>query len=345
MQKWSALLQRQVIEMVQHLFFTPRWVTAWAEVTNQANMSLTIRQLKYFTAVAEVGRISHAALQLNISQSAVTTAVRELEELLGQQLFDRHPHGVELTKAGRRFLSHAYAVLAAADEAVHMPPDSARVEGSLTIAASYTVLGYFLPHHLQRFEQLHPQINVKVHEVERGAIEEGLITQRYDMGVLLTSNVVLRELSLETFFGSPRRLWVPARHPLLSKPEVTLADLVSEPYIMLTVDEAAATTLKYWDQTPHQPSVRMRTSSVEAVRSTVANGLGVTILSDMVYRPWSLEGKRIETINLRDAVPTMNIGLGWRQDVEYSPAMTAFREYFRQLFLEPALGRPGRSRS
>ena len=93
-----------------------------------------------------------------------------------------------------------------------------------------------------------------------------------------------------------------------------------------------------------QPQIRLRTSSVEAVRSTVANGLGVTVLSDMVYRPWSLEGKRIETINLRDAVPTMNIGLGWKQGVEFSPAMTAFRNYFRQLFLEPASGRTGRGR-
>lgn len=308
-------------------------------------MSLTLRQLKYFRAVAEIGRISHAALQLNISQSAVTTAIRELEELLGQTLFERHPYGVELTRAGRRFLSHAYAVLAAADEAQHMPNEATSIEGTLTIAASYTVLGYFLPHHLQRFEQLHPQITVKVHEVAREAIEEGLITERYDMGVLLTSNVMLREISLETFFGSQRRLWVPSRHPLLAQAEVTLADVAAQPYIMLTVDEAAATALKYWSQTPYQPAVRLRTSSVEAVRSTVANGLGVTILSDMVYRPWSLEGKRIETINLRDAVPTMNIGLGWKQGVAFSPAMATFREYFRQAFLEPVSARQVRGRA
>ena len=91
--------------------------------------------------------------------------------------------------------------------------------------------------------------------------------------------------------------------------------------------------------------MRLRTSSVEAVRSTVANGLGVTVLSDMVYRPWSLEGKRIETINLRDTVPTMNIGLGWKQGIEFSPAMTAFREYFRQQFLEPVSARQVRSRA
>jgi molybdate transport repressor ModE-like protein len=307
-------------------------------------MALTIRQLKYFTAVAEVGRISQAAVQLNISQSAVTTAVRELEEMVNQQLLERHSHGVELTSAGRRFLSHAYAVLAAADAAERMPDEEASVEGSLTIAASYTVLGYFLPHHLHHFARLHPRVNVKVHEAARQDIEEGLITKRYDMGVLLTSNVGLSELALETFFGSHRRLWVCSKHPLLEKAEVTLADVAKEPYIMLTVDEASATSLKYWNQTPYRPNIRLRTSAVEAVRSTVANGMGVCILSDMVYRPWSLEGKRIETINLRDEIPPMNIGLGWKHGVEPSPAMTAFRDYFRQQFLDPTSARSGKSR-
>lgn len=307
-------------------------------------MKLTLRQLKYFTAVAEMGRISQAAVQLNISQSAVTTAVRELEEMVRQPLFERHAHGVELTNAGRRFLSHAYAVLHAAEAAQRMPDETSCVKGKLTIAASYTVLGYFLPHHLQRFSQLHPLVQVTVHEALREDIEEGLIAQRYDMGVLLTSNVVQTELALETWFGSQRRLWVPSRHPLLDQAEVSLADVAREPYVMLTVDEAAITSLKYWRQASLKPDVRLRTSSVEAVRSMVANGMGVCILSDMVYRPWSLESRRIETINLREDIPPMNIGLGWKQNTEATPVMKAFRDYFRQQFMDPTSVRGGRAR-
>ena len=114
---------------------------------------------------------------------------------------------------------------------------------------------------------------------------------------------------------------------------------------MLTVDEAAHTAMRYWLVTPNQPMVRLRTSSVEAARSMVANGLGVTILSDMVYRPWSLEGRRIETINLKDAVPTMNVGLGWKQGAEHTAPMRVFRDYFKQLYLEPSLARASRVRS
>ena len=63
----------------------------------------------------------------------------------------------------------------------------------------------------------------------------------------------------------------------------------------------------------------------------VANGSGVAVLSDMVYRPWSLEGRRIETIQL-DPIPPMNVGLAWRKGAEISPAMRAVREYFRHAY-------------
>lgn len=294
---------------------------------------LSIRQLRYFSATAELGRVSQAAVQLNVSPSAVTTAIRELEELLGQPLFERQSRGVELTDAGRRFLSHAYNVLNAADEAMRMPRQADPVAGLLSIAATYTVLGYFLPHHLQRFAQRYPQIEVKVHELQRETIEEGLITNRYDLGVLLTGNVVNSDISTETFFGSPRRLWLAAKHRLLARDQVSLADVAEEPYIMLTVDEAAYSALRYWSLTPHQPRIKLRTSSVEAARSMVANGLGVAILSDMVYRPWSLEGRRIETVTLKDPVPAMDVGLAWKRGAACTPVMQALRDYFRQQYL------------
>jgi len=298
-------------------------------------MSLTLRQLKYFVAAAELGQISQAAIQLAISQSAVTTAIRELEESVGSPLFQRSASGVALTETGRGFLNHAYNILSSVDEALRMPSADARESGRLLLAASYTVIGYFLPYHLQRLSQLYPNLDIQLHELNRNAIEEGLIAHRYDMAVLLTSNVVNPELAVEHFFGSPRRLWVPARHPLVARDTVTLEDVAHEPFIMLTVDEAAHTALRYWSETPFRPDVRLRTSSVEAVRSMVANGGGVAVLSDMVYRPWSLEGRRIETIQLKDPIPPMNVGLAWRKGADITGPMRAVRDYFRHAYAVP----------
>jgi DNA-binding transcriptional LysR family regulator len=272
----------------------------------------------------------------------VTTAIRELEEDLGVRLFLRSSQGMELTEHGRTFLERSYVLLAAADDAMRLPKSDTKVSGTLSVAATYTVIGYFLPHHLARLAQLHPDLRINLYELNREAIEEGVLSNRYDLALVLTSNLINPELAAETFISSPRRLWVSANHPLSREPSVTLANVAREPYIMLTVDEAAQTALRYWSTTGLQPSIRLRTSSVEAVRSMVANGTGVAILSDMVYRPWSLEGRRIETVVMKDPIPAMNVGLAWKNGVEFSPAMALFRRYFRQVYIEPQASAPAR---
>ena len=296
---------------------------------------ISLRQIRYFVSTAEQGQVSQAAVDLAISQSAITTAIKELERIVGTDLFIRSAQGMELTPAGRQFLFNAYDILNKVKEATNLSVPASDLQGSLTIAATYTVIGYFLPSHLERLKRTFPRLDIQIFELNREAIEEGLLSNRYDISLLLTSNILNPDLSTETLLSSRRRLWVPSRHPLLERESVGLKEVSDEPYIMLTVDEAAHSSLKYWSQTPYRPAVTLRTSSVEAVRSMVANGMGVAILSDMVLRPWSLEGKRIETITLRDPVPAMDVGLAWKRNVTFTPAMEAFRAHFRQAFHIP----------
>ncbi|MGE8497517.1 MAG: LysR family transcriptional regulator [Pseudomonas sp.] len=298
-------------------------------------MSLTLRQIRYFVATAEIGQISQAAIHLNISQSAVTTAIKELEGMLGTLLFQRSAQGMSLTDAGRHFLNRAYVILRSVDDALNSPLPNVRANGLLRLAASYTMIGYFLPHHLQRLEHWHPDVTIDVHEQERAAIEQGLLDGRFDMAVVLTANLTHPDIGSETLFNSERRLWLPSHHPLCEHAAVSLADVAREPYILLTVDEAEQSAMRYWENARQRPNVRVRTSSVEAVRSMVANGRGVAILSDLVHRPWSLEGKRIETVTITDKVTPMSVGLAWHRDREFTPAMHAFRNYFHDAFLAP----------
>ncbi|MBB4952110.1 DNA-binding transcriptional LysR family regulator [Agrobacterium vitis] len=298
-------------------------------------MSLSLRQIRYFVATAESGQVSLAAINLSISQSAVTTAIKELEALVGAALFERSPHGMELTTPGRRLLAHAYDILQKVEDVTSLNLVTSAIKGKLTLAATYTVIGYFLPLHMERLKRQFPGIDIQLFELNRESVEEGLLTNRYDLAVILTSNILNPELVTEKLLSSQRRLWLPTRHPMLTLPSVGLQEVSQEDYIMLTVDEASYTSLKYWSQTPYAPKVTLRTSSVEAVRSLVANGQGVAILSDMVHRPWSLEGRRIETVTLRDPVPSMDVGLAWRRNADMSPAMEAVRGYFRRAFNIP----------
>jgi len=260
-------------------------------------MSISLKQIRYFVATAERGQISQAAVELSISQS-VTTAIKELERTIGTSLFSRSQQGMDLTAAGSEFLFHAYEILDKINEATKLTILTDDLEGALSVAATYTVIGYFLPNHLDKLKRAFPRLEVQLFEHNRETIEEGLLSNRYDIAVLLTANILNPAIVTETLVSSTRRLWVSAKHPLLERESVGLKEVSEEPYIMLTVDEAAHTSLKYWSSTAYQPSVTLRTSSVEAVRSLVANNQGVAILSDMVHRPWSMvSGGKKDTNN------------------------------------------------
>lgn len=292
-------------------------------------MSLTLKQLRYFVATAETGQISHAAVEMNISQSAVTAAVQDLQAELGVRLLTRSPKGMLLTPEGARFLVRARAILATVEDAVRSPlGDETRAQGRLRLGMSYTVAGYFMARHAAAFRRSYPGITLELFEMPRPAIEVALVTGDLDIAVMLTSNLDNRdELDFETLFRSRRRLWLASDHPLLSDALVPVEAVIREPYIMLTVDEADRTQAKFWQGFGIRPQVIFETSSVEAVRSMVASGMGVTILSDMVYRPWSLEGQRIEQRPLAETVPSMDVGLSWSKTRPLAPPAQVFRAF------------------
>ena len=106
---------------------------------------ISMRQLRYFVAAAENSQFSLAASAVNVSQSAVTTAVSQLEAMLAVRLFERLPHGVKLTAEGHQFYHHARHILDTLQDAVSQPLfQSHALTGQARVGASYAVLGYYL---------------------------------------------------------------------------------------------------------------------------------------------------------------------------------------------------------
>lgn len=300
-------------------------------------MNLTLRQLTYFVAVAEAGQVSAAARELHVSQSAVTTAVQDVEKTLRMPVFTRTSRGMVLTGTGEQFLPKAREILRMVEEAALTASVPQSPGGPVRIGATYTVMGYFLPHHMQHLGALYPDLDPSWEEMERQTLEQRVLQGDLDLGVMLTSNLS-EQLAHETFVHSRRRLWMAPNHPLATRDSITLADVEPYPYALLAVDESDKTTRSYWGDL--SPRLFLTTTSVEAVRSIVANGNAVTILSDAVYRPWSLEGKRIHTRDVTPGIPDLNIGLVWDGRREMTPAMRATYKYFHNIFHTPALAVP-----
>ncbi|WP_225772148.1 LysR substrate-binding domain-containing protein [Pseudomonas sp. Marseille-Q5115] len=293
---------------------------------------MTLRQIRHFIAVAETGSISAAAQAVFISQSTLTGAIQQLEEDIGVSLFNRHAKGMSLTHQGHQFLRQAHLILATVDNAKRSLQQSTdQISGTLTIGVTSLVAGYYLANLLTRFQRAYPNVELRVMEDERPYIEHLLLNGEIDVGVLILSNLEDRHaLQTEVLTHSPHRLWLPARHHLLERDDISLADVAAEPLIQLNVDEMDHNAQRIWQHAGLRPQVSLRSASTEAVRSLVAAGLGVSIQPDMTYRPWSLEGDIIEARSVVDLTRTLDVGLAWRRGsarpMLVDPFLTVARE-------------------
>ncbi len=289
-------------------------------------MAFTFRQLQYFVAVAKTGTISGASKTLSISQSAITEAIKELEADLGVSLFQRHSRGLNVTHKGHQFLRHATSILSDITNARQaFQEEEEFVQGELQLGVTSLVAGYVLSDILARYKRAYPKMDVSAIEDEGSYLEHLLIGGELDVAVMLVSNLRNKyALQAENLVSSPYKLWMPMGHKLSTKDRISPDDLTSERLIMLSIDEIEEPTERLLKSLGANPTIAFKTRSVEAVRSLVATGAGLAILPDLIYRPWSLEGDRIEYRDVSAALPTIQVGIVWRSGSGLSAAAQHF---------------------
>src|SRR5690606_13811012 len=243
---------------------------------------VTLRQFRYFIAAATTGQFSTAAISEHVSQSAITNAVQSLERRLKLKLFDRLPHGVALTPEGQVFFHHAMHVMDAVNDALnHATLQPQAMKGTIRLAATYTVLGYFLPDLLSRYKRSYPNVELDLIDMDRCALEQAVKDGSVDLGIGVLSNLEdRRSFGLHTLVRSRRRVWVNAGHALANQPSVSLEEIARYPYIVLQIDDAEAAAMRHWPDGGKGLKIAMRTASIEALRGLVAYGFGVSILAD-----------------------------------------------------------------
>jgi len=298
------------------------------------NERVSFRQLRYFVAAAKSNQFSIAATNEHVSQSAVTHAVMSLEKELGVRLFDRVPQGVVLTPEGQDFYHHARHILDSVHDAMSKPRFRTKdLAGTVRLAASYTLLGYFLPELMTRFRASYPDVALDLIEMDREGIERAVLAGDVELGVVILSNVQRPErFGHAPLIRSRRQLWMASNHPLAALQSPSLQDIAAHPYILLTADEGARSAMVCWNARQLSPNIAFRTTSIECVRGLVSSGFGVTILSDMVFRPWSLEGKRIEARPIHDAIPHLEAGLLWQKDKALPKPAEAFQQFLMHAY-------------
>ncbi|MCQ8768433.1 LysR family transcriptional regulator [Streptomyces telluris] len=238
------------------------------------------RLLHTFLTLARTGSFTAAATELHLAQSTVTVQIRALEKELGTRLFDRLPRGASITAAGRRLTEEAEAVLDAearlrAAVAAGGPP-----AGRVVVGAGETLCSARLPGVIAALRGSHPGIEVDLAPVGTAAAVEGLRTGRLDIALLLEEDVSFPGIAAEPLAHEPLVLLCAPGHPLACRTApVTWEDLARETFFLH--EQGCSYSDRLADRLLSVPGARMRLTrfgSIEAARSCVAAGLGLTLL-------------------------------------------------------------------
>ena len=244
---------------------------------------MTLEQLRIFVAVAERQHVTRAAEALNLTQSAVSSAVTVLEARHGVTLFDRVGRNIVLNQAGETFLAEARAVLARAAAAEAALDDLASlVRGRLSIHASQTIASYWLPERLAAFHRAHPGIAIEVaigntaqvaRAVAEGAAELGLVEGEINDPVLSRSVV-----------GHDAMVLVVGRdHPWAKAPPAPPLPFAATPWVLREPGSGTRSTfetaLAGAGLAIGDLDVAMVLPGNEAVRGAVEAGAGATVIS------------------------------------------------------------------
>lgn len=242
-------------------------------------MRVTLRQLQIFRAVARDASYTRAAEALNLTQPAVFTQVRQMEDTLGHVLIERIGKRLFLTEAGRTVLETAREVLEAIDRMdMHLADLGGLARGRLRIAAVSTAK-YQVPGHLGAFCRRHPGIDVALTVGNREELLARFAANEDDLYILGT---VPDDLDAEhrIFARNLLVLVAPPDHPLARQAAVAPDSLAGEIFVMRERGSGSRSAAeRFFAAHGLAPRVRMELGSNEAVKQAVAAGLGLSVIS------------------------------------------------------------------
>ncbi|MFF5792883.1 LysR family transcriptional regulator [Paeniglutamicibacter sp. NPDC012692] len=273
---------------------------------------ITLKQIEYLMAAAEAGSVTGAAAKLFLSQSAVSTALTDLEQALGAQLFVRHPRGMTLTAAGREALADGRRVLAGVEEmreTARANVDS--LSGRLRIGCYSTLAPVLLPRVIDGFLRKNPLVDLSFIEGSQSALADALRSGAIDLAIVYNYDIQeMRhpdEFTLRRVYASAPYVLLPPEHRLADRRKVSLHELATESLILFDLPPGGEYFLSLFQHAGLEPSVRFRTTSFEMVRAMVARGLGYSILSQRTDISMSYEGKVFSVCELAEDISPLEI--------------------------------------
>ncbi|MEL7465769.1 MAG: LysR substrate-binding domain-containing protein [Pseudomonadota bacterium] len=281
---------------------------------------LTLRQLRYFEALAAHGHFGRAAEACAVSQPALSVQIKELEESVGARLFAREPREVRLTPLGEEFLARALGILRAVDELGDLAQAArAGLVGRLRLGVIPTIAPYVLPSIIGALKAAHPDVDLHVRETLTSGLLADLRDGKLDAAILAlpVSEPSLAETPLFT-----EKFLLVRPESAAEAPAPTASALVGERLLLLEEghcfrDQALAFC--------GMPAGRQRDgldgSSLSTLVQMVASGIGVTLIPEMAEAV-ETRSAPVSVARFDGPAPSRTIGMVWRRSSPLASHLT-----------------------
>lgn len=274
---------------------------------------ITLRQCAYFRAVAQTGGLASAARAIGISQPAVAQSIRKLEDVTGLVLFRRlHARGMELTAQGAKFLHHADKLLDCADrvdEAIEAIADN-RI-GTIRLGCFQSMAPFFLARIVRGYRDLAPGIVLEVQEMLQEELANAINQNELDLAIMYDLGLDPDQIAWRELKAAKPYLIVPRGHRLEHRTSVRLEEIASEDYVLFDAPRSREYFLSIFSRHGISPRIAFRSASIESVRCSVANGLGVSILAMRPASDETYDGGQVVPVELAENLPEMNMVIAY----------------------------------
>ncbi|MGW0565374.1 LysR substrate-binding domain-containing protein [Streptomyces sp. NPDC003016] len=263
-------------------------------------MSIELRHLRCFLAIAEESNVTRAAARLGLTQPSVSRTLASLEKRMGVRLVDRSTHHLALTAEGRAFRDKATVAVTAFDEAL----DAGRLRRRpLRLGHAWSALGPYTTPLLRRWQREHPDTPLELLRIDdrtagltRGEVDAAVLRGPVDTPGLVT----------ELLFTEPRVAAVPSDDPLAARASLTLADLAAGPVVLNTV--SGLTTPDLWPE-EIRPTATVTVANTDDWLTAIAAGRGA---GASVASTAQMHAHRGVTYRPLSDAPSAPVSLAWR---------------------------------
>ncbi|HLQ90387.1 MAG TPA: hydrogen peroxide-inducible genes activator [Xanthobacteraceae bacterium] len=276
-------------------------------------ISLTLRQLHYFDALARIGHFGRAAEACAVTQPALSMQIHELEAQLGVALFERGRKRIVLTEAGRAIAGKAARILMDAQDLIDVARHRNKVLcGTLRFGVIPTVGPYLLPALLPKLSEAFPDLELHVRETQTSVLLAELSDGKLDV-VFLALPIAIPELESRDLIEDKFLLAVPSDYQGKGRVVVTEDFLRHQRLLLLEEGHCFRDQALIFCGLQQSSALNtMGASTFATIVRMVANGLGITFLPEMAVST-EIRSKEIRVLRLAAPEPKRTLGLVWRK--------------------------------